>query len=719
MKSKKLVLGLFSFILIFLIINAVYAKEDFYASASPSLELCPCSNQAYSITVQNIGDEVSSYEIIAGGDAAGFVSFQPNKFALGPGEGGSLLAIVNSECNVKGNFNLEIYITTNKGLTKLIKQGLKISECYDYSFEQGKAIDEVNESLNFLAQEGSYALCTNEKKSIPILFTNNEDFGNQYKLYLDAPEWAKLNIEDVKVDGKKSGIVLINLDTANIPDDFNFKLSALSELGKVQRNSDIKVKVGECYSLSLESEKESDVVCGGEENKFSLVVKNTGTLDNNIDIEVDGAEWAGFNIGSNKKINESYNDAKSKETGVKLAKKTSIFLKSEQEKIIDLYVIPEYESSGKFQLNINSIPENKTEYSSSDSINIDAIKKTDCYRANINAKSSITHLYKEDVFFVKVTNTGIKKAVYEASLEGPSWVRISPDELALNPGQTGNFNIRVNPKEDSEAGIYTVKLNLDANGVAYFKDIELNLRQETQFEKSFKSAIIALKYYLYLILFILALILIFIKPILRTKNNLVGKYNKYKLKRQRIRNLKLAREKRKEEQAQKKEAKIESKKETKERKKPKRKSNFWKKYESKVYWLIGLILVLAFLVSRFETKLKYIHIYAWNLVYGYLYYILMSIGVVLFLLFFYYIIHRITNERSSKVKKTKKSYKNKVFFAFIAAIILFALLNQFSLYDEIKDFFILYSYYFVLGIVILAVIILALRFYKPLAKFFK
>src|SRR3989338_6668201 len=111
MTTKKLVLNLFPFFLLFLLVNFVNAQEDFTAATLPSVELCPCSNQAYAVTVQNTGSAANSYMVVASGEAAGFVKFSPSKFSLQPGQAGSFSAVVNSACNIKGNFNLEIFTT--------------------------------------------------------------------------------------------------------------------------------------------------------------------------------------------------------------------------------------------------------------------------------------------------------------------------------------------------------------------------------------------------------------------------------------------------------------------------------------------------------------------------------------------------------------------------------------------------------------------------------
>ncbi len=234
MKARNIILNLlYPFLLLFLLINFVMsAQEDFTAFSKPSIELCPCSNQVYSVTVQNKGSLASSYTVLATGEAAEWVTFNPKSFVLNPGQSGRISATVNSICNIDDNLDLNIFITTANGLTKLVKQNLEFLQCYAYSLEQGQVVEAVEEQINYAQHDTTYELCTNEQQSIPILITNKEDFENSYRLFLDAPEWASLNVNDVRLDAKKSGIFFINYDTTDILEAFDFKLSVISELGK-------------------------------------------------------------------------------------------------------------------------------------------------------------------------------------------------------------------------------------------------------------------------------------------------------------------------------------------------------------------------------------------------------------------------------------------------------------------------------------------------------
>lgn len=700
-------------LLLALLMGSVNAKEDFTATSPRFVELCPCSNQRYAVTVENTGSVQNSYTVLASGDAAGAVTFNPDKFTLNAGQKGRFFVFVNSVCNVEGDFNFQIFITTNNGLTKVIRQVLKFSQCYDYSLEQGQIFEEIKEeSISFLQHEGPYSLCKDGRKSIPILITNNENFENKYKLFLDAPEWARLNSDSASLDAKKSGIFLINLDTANVEGKFDFKLNGISELGKVQRKNNIEVNVKDCYALELDL-KEKDIVCGGEEKVYDVVIKNPVTFSKDVRLGLDAPEW------------------------VSLGNNTYFYLRYKEEKAAILNVNPSDDISGNFLVEISALVENKTTFY--DKIKLDVTPKFACYKADISTKTSTTNFYNHDFFSAKIRNNGIKKSNYDVSLEGPSWISATPKALELNPGQTGNLNLIINPDTDVAPGTYGIKINLESNGMVYSENVDIMLREENEFVKRLKTSMMFYRYYIYLLILIIILIIIFMKPVIRIKNEVKKNYEKYKVERERLRALKLARKEREEEKKKKKELEEkrkeqeeERKKELEKQKKEKKRKKFFKIHFSKI--LVYIILIIASIIFiGHKNRLfnaKYLHIYIRNIFLEYLYYILIGVSVIIVLFLFFLLLNFISKKKKikkeakksrEKIKKGKEWYNNPfhVIAIFIPIMILFAALAYLNLFEDIKDFVILYSYYFGLGLAILVVIILLIKFYKPLFKFLR
>ena len=716
-KKSLFTIIIFSFFL--LLPNAIFAQEDFKATAVPSVELCPCSNQAYMVTVENTGTFASSYRVLANEELSEWVKFSPNRFTLNPGQKGSFSVIVNSACNIEDTFDLEIFIATNAGLAKSLKQQIKFLECYDYSMEHGGVVG-VSQKVEFNGHEGFYGLCKNEQKAIPILIANNENFANIYKLKLDAPEWASLNADEVRLNAKKSGVLLINYDTTNIEGEFNFKIDAISRLGEVHRKKSIDANVGECYALDIDIEKDKDVICGGEENAYEVSVKNSGTFGRNIAVGVEGPKWA--SIGN-----------------------ASFYLESGQEKTLELGINPGNDVSGNFLVEVFSAANNKTGLRFSDAISFDVVSSTVCYEAEIDAKGSVTNLYSREFIYAKIKNNGIRNANYSVSVDGPSWVNVNPKNLELKPWQSGNVNIEINPGSDVEESAFDVKLSVESNGNIYSKDIKANVKKESEFARKLKSTFMFYQYYIYLFLAILVLAIIFRKRIRKTIGSVKKRYEKYKAKREKLAALRAAREEREEKRKEEKKIKEEErgeeerKKEESKRALKKAPRKVPKKFNPLKILIYILLIIAALIFIGHQNKLfnaKYLHIYISNFFISYLYYILTGVGVVVVLFLLLLLYNFITKKGRGKVKKEEKisekgarkkvkrrkiPYFKILFVLIVAALIAAANLPNidYGVFGNVGDFFVLYQYYFLLGAAILVAIIFLIRFYKPLFKFLR
>lgn len=736
---KKLLFTIITFSFFLLLLSSMgVAQEDFKATTIPSVELCPCSNQAYMIAVENTGNVASSYLVLADKDLSEWVAFSPNRFTLQPGQKGSFSVIVNSDCNIEGSFDLEVFIATNAGLAKSLKQELNFLECYDYSLQEGEITD-ADDKIKFIAHNGSYELCENEQKAIPILVTNNENFANIYKLKMDAPKWASLNANEVQLNAKSSGVLLINYGAINVEGEFKFKIDAISRLGEVQKKKSIDADVGECYALDIEIEKDKDVVCGGEENAYDISVKNSGDIDRNIVVGVEGHDWASIENGS-------------------------LYLESEQEKTLKLKINPENDVSGNFLVEVFSVANNKTGLRFSDTISLDVVPSAACYQAKIDAKDSVKNSYSRDFISARIKNNGIRNANYSVSVDGPSWVNAAPKNLELKPKQSGNVNLEINPNSDVEESAFDIKLNIEGNGQIYSKDIKVNVKKESEFVRKLKSAFRFYQYYIYLFLAIFALVIIFRKQIRKTIGDIKKRYEKYNVRKERLAALKAAREerekkkeeeqKRKEEQERKEGEKrkgeeIKKQEIKKALKKAPRKAP--KKFSSLKILIYALIIIVAIIVALIfighQSKLfnaKYLYIYIINFFVSYLYYILIGVGavVVMFLLLLLYNFvtkkgkRKVKKEEKISEKKAKKKIKRKIPYFTILIVLIVAVLiavvnlpkilpniNLPNINNEIlgnaRDFFVLYQYYFLLGIAILIAIIFLIRFYKPLFKFLR
>ncbi len=712
MSAKKIFFCLFFLLTLLSLAYVANAQEDFKAASSSTVNLCPCSSQAYKIIVENTGKETSSYRVIAAGNISKWLSFSPARFSLGAGQKGSFAVAVNSECNIQGSFDAEIFIATEKNAVKSIKQKLNFTECYDYELKQGKALGE-DEKISFAGYEGSYLICRNEKKTIPVLIENKESFANRYTLKLDAPEWAKLSLEKAQLGAKKSGLILINVDTNNAAETageekFDFNIDALSELGKVNRKAGLEVNVAECYSLEVALEKEKDVLCGGEAKNYGAKISNIGAAGHEVLLSAGGPEWA-----------RAGND--------------SAFLPAGEEITEFLALSPGEDISGEFLISLDAEIKDKAGAVFSDGIDVEVTPQSECYRPSINAKSKVRNHYKQDFFFAKVKNKGIRKANYTLKLEGVPWADAQPRSIELNPGEIGNLNIGLNPDENAAEGSYTLDINLDAGGASYSKSVVIELKKENELVKKAKSGLRLYQYNIYLALLAAILLAVLYNPMKRQYFKIKQRHEKYKARQEKIRQRRLEKQLREEEKE--KELKLKEQEEGKEFKKELKIAGEKRAKEGKrgkprrlpknlLVAFISLIIISAIVFFGNYSKsfnAKYLPIYVSNFFVTYLYYIMIGTGIAAAIFLLVLLYERIKNKgrnnkgRDEQGKKTR--HKAAYFFAALAAAAAFIYgAYYFKFFGAIKEFFILYLNYFIAGFAILIAIILIMRLYKPLVK---
>jgi len=710
--KMKISLSIFVFLLI---IGFVNGQSDFNIISDPKIELCPCSNQAYNILLQNTGSSAGSYKISNSGKAVDWIIVKPSQLTLAPGTATNLQVTVNSQCNIEGEFELSTFVTSS-GLTKKITQNLDFIACYNYDVQLGKIqdIEEELRSISFVEQENGYEVCEGKQKVIPILIENKESYGNTYGVSFQGEDWSNINAKEFKLGAKEEGILLLSLSPpAGSEGNYNLKLDLITKLGELEKTTDIDVKVEKCFALILDIEKTNVALCGGDSEKYDVEVKNNGKFTEILNLEIEGADFISFEDG------------------------TELTLNSKSEETLSLNVNPSSTETGIFNVNVKA---SNDDISAEDTLILEITERNSCYKANIEFQKTINNQYTHEVFPVPIFNDGIRQTTFDLSVEGPSWISLLPNELELNPGEKGNVNLEINPEDDTEEGTFDLVIKVESNDEVNIKNVQINLKKENQIIKKIKSTIRFYKYYLYVLIVLVVLLIIFWNPISRQIKNIKDKHEKNKQKKELKRISREAREAKQEEEEKRKEdeksrkeeeaiKKIEAYKKTEKTIKKKERKKLLSK--SKPYLITLVILIafgaLIFLSAYFDFFDKNPYYTFLKIVYGayvYLYYIIVGIILVFMLIYLYNKIKKkkkesIKNKPSKSLKKIKffeKTYVRLAILILIALIILFSIYGK-DLIDYVRNFVGLYLSYFITGAVVLIILILLIRFYKPVIDF--
>jgi|GEM_PF-4301094 hypothetical protein len=383
----------------------------------------------------------------------------------------------------------------------------------DYSLYSGNfyELGENQEKIEFEFFNGTYSICENERKSVPILVANNANTDDRYSLSAFGAGWAVIGVKEFSLPKRQSSVVFLELaPPANTRGKYSIGVDSFSS-NNARKGLILDVDVRKCYSLRLELQEE-DKACGGIIRLYEGEITNDGEQKIDVDLGLNAPNWA--SLGHN-----SFSIAPNGTENFELAADIPAGAK------------------GIFNVFLSASARNFPSLKSEKKLSIEAVPKYDCYRADIISDSKIETSYSNAYIPVQIRNGGIKQAQYEISLEAPSWISIEPKRLTVNPGQLGNVNLNMSPGSEIAEGKYQVKIYAKFSDAVYSKNIEVKL-SKNRFLKGLKSFFAFYLYYIYAILAVLAVLLIFRKQI---SGKIRALYKTYRTKKARLKSLEAAR----------------------------------------------------------------------------------------------------------------------------------------------------------------------------------
>ena len=199
-----------------------------------------------------------------------------------------------------------------------------------------------------------------------------------------------------------------------------------------------------------------------------------------------------------------------------------------------LDAVPEINSSSS-KITITAIVDG-TSLNISRQMDIEVAPTEKCYSTALNLPDIIFNRYSLDYKSFKIANNGIRKSAYSLSVEGPSWVSVEPLNITLNPAQSFNAVLKIEPMQDTAEGSYDFELRAESEGGYSEKKFTVTVKKKNAALVWIENFYKYNKYYLYL--FITFLIVLFL---LREQIKLALSRN-YRIKKKRLRALEKARE---------------------------------------------------------------------------------------------------------------------------------------------------------------------------------
>ena len=665
-KKKGFLLLLVLSLFLFVLLPYGYGAES----------ICNCQSLDYKFSIRNTNGFQESYNISLD-KFSEFISLSEESVLLASGERKAITATLDIPCDLTGNHVVNVVVGAEKSQkTSKIPIELNLNSCYGYDVRFGEEIpitDEKRKAI-FKPSEGNYSLCKGEKVAIPILLTNL-GVENEYNFDIEGVDWSKLSGKRLKLAKNQRGVVYLSLSPGEeIEGEFEVDFSVINKIGKVEKTYPLFFDVGTCYGVDLDLPVKEDLLCGCESKTYEILVNNTGIFNDTINFLVEPF-YAEVNHGE----------------GIQLG--------SYESKILNLSLEPPCSDLKKTKVKVTGFLESNSLVKGSGEIDIAFIPSERCFEAKIFADKQVTIDYSSKLIPFTIKNEGEIETVYEIEVEGPEWVSSEIESVSLKPGDEVKLNLILEIEGNVTENDYGVRVNLNSKDYSQSKVIILKLRKELPFKGVQEFLDNNLNIILALV-FLAAVVFV----VLKRKKKSVKKIKLKKKDKKLIFNIAMV--------------------------------------------ILSVILVVAiyYLFSLLNILETIVYFLFW---YQYYIYTLVALVVILFFIIMFFVKKKKKKRKKAvkkeeKVKEVKKEEKVEAvkeikkiktekekskggfkkilgiaYIVLITIIIVGALVYSVLQYNTVaSEFFVTYSNYIVMGVVLLVALILLIKFNKKLAGLF-
>ncbi len=673
--------------------------------------LCNCQSIDYKFSIRNTNDFSENYNISVD-KFSDFISISEESVLVLKGGSKAITVTLDIPCDLTGSHRINVVVEALKSQkTSSIPLNLNLDSCYGYDVKFGEEIPIGSEKskATFRTFEGNYSLCTGEKAAVPILLTNL-GVENEYNFDIDGADWSKLSGKRLKLAKDQRGVVYLSLfPEEDVEGEFEIDFSVVNKVGKVEKTFPLHFGVGECYGVGLDIFENEDEICGCEPKNYEIILENNGRFNETIDFLIEPF-YAEVNGGESVRLGPS------------------------ESRSLNLSFEPPCNELKRTQVKVTGFLESDSAVKMSDELNIGFIPTEKCFRAKIFADKQVTIDYSSELVPFTIKNEGEIVTDYSIDVDGPEWVSPEIESVSLKPGDEVKLNLilgigggDVTDVTDGNAteggavteGDYVVRININSKDYSQSKVVILKLREEIPFKNISeffdKNLGIMLG-----IIFLVVVSYIFIsrnkkKISIIKKNNIIKKIKLNKKNKKLVFRILMA------------------------------------------VLFLALIIAVYYLLSLLNVLDGVLHFLFW---YQYYIYTLIVVVVVLIPLVMFFVkrkkkkkkkvkeikkgklvvkeikevkkeekIEAVKELKKEKVKQIKDTKKKStgifkkiigvVYIVLIAVIIIGALTYSFFQFNEvINEFFVTYLYYIVLGVVLLIIFILMIKYNKKVTKLF-
>ncbi|MBI2545675.1 hypothetical protein HYV81_00680 [Candidatus Woesearchaeota archaeon] len=259
---------------------------------------CPCEPVSYPFYLKNNNVFTETYRLVVEGELAAYAKATvPSQFRLEPGQETQFSLIIQAPCGLYGTkkFNAVIKAEQQK-ISATFPLAYAIKRCYNYSIATGEAVLQLPAfyTPQSFSEQQNYAICENESRIIPLRIENEAGFSNSYQISISstAKNLAALLIRRATLNASQAAVIPLLVTIPQYSQaESNITLSLVSELGKVQKQKTIAIQPVYCVTPVITFLGNDSLTVNYTKTTFSVFVSNRGTLRGTYTVRVTGADW--------------------------------------------------------------------------------------------------------------------------------------------------------------------------------------------------------------------------------------------------------------------------------------------------------------------------------------------------------------------------------------------------------------------------------------------
>lgn len=263
-------------VLLLLAVSTASAIEDFTATGTARVLSFACSPAEGNITVFNIGDVPSGYDLAAEGKAKDWVQFNPASFVLNPGQSLMVQEFFQIPCDAEDT-PLDVAIRTEE-LELILGQDIVV---------------QTPNNVNIIPHVYTQEVLPCDPADFSFTLHNPAEFTETYRLKVeDAPAQPALSDTSLTLlpHTNETIAITVNPKDCTLSGEFNPILIVQTEKTKLRSEIGMFLRINNS-DIPRIAEGVTSIRAGFEPQEAAFEIFNEGNRPTTYDLRIDGASW--------------------------------------------------------------------------------------------------------------------------------------------------------------------------------------------------------------------------------------------------------------------------------------------------------------------------------------------------------------------------------------------------------------------------------------------